>query len=177
MIEFDQVNQTIKDVHEAGSLLDTLIEFEGILDDLNLYAYKNWIEGEVIDGPRISRYWVETTLMYPSHLMPDPEGAMRLINHGCYVHFKKDKFIDSRKIKSPDDLEPSEDDSRVHKPKKKEFAVYLVKISMPKEFVSSMSTDKAVVNDIEVDPSEVDDAYDEELDSVKDDEEANDDQQ
>ena len=52
-------------VHKSASLLDILIEFDQFLDDLNVYSYQNWFDGEVVDGPHLTRYWCEISLMYP----------------------------------------------------------------------------------------------------------------
>ena len=35
-----------------------------VLDNLNVYAYKNLLKGEAVEGPKIERYWVTVTLMY-----------------------------------------------------------------------------------------------------------------
>ena len=40
---------------------DMLLEFEKVLDHVSLYAYKNWISGELVEGPDIDRYWFKTT--------------------------------------------------------------------------------------------------------------------
>ena len=68
------------------SALETLMDFERVLDTANIYAYKNWMEGEIVEGPHIDRYWVTVTLMYYKNQMPDPEGAMRLTKNGCKVY-------------------------------------------------------------------------------------------
>lgn len=165
MIDPQDVKQTIADIYEGNSALDMLLEFEGVLDNLHLYAYENWEKGEVVQGPDISRYWVEVTLMYPQKLMPNPEGALRLTKHGCYVYFQKEEFIVAKKIKSPDDLENDEKGER--KPKKITKPVWLVKIAMPRHFVDEFTSNKIEVNGQEINLSDVDDAYDEGLDSEK----------
>ena len=68
MVQITDIRDTIESIYEGNTALDMLLEFEGILDNLHMYAYKNWINGEVVDGPHISRYWVEVTLMYPEKL-------------------------------------------------------------------------------------------------------------
>ena len=65
MIDLDKTVQNHFKVHKRASLLDVLIEFDQFLDDLNVYSYKNWFEGEVVDGPNLSRHWGEISLMYP----------------------------------------------------------------------------------------------------------------
>ena len=42
-----------------NSALETLMQVDAVLDSLNVYAFKIWMEGEIIDGPHIERYWSE----------------------------------------------------------------------------------------------------------------------
>ena len=165
MIDPQDIKKTIESIYEGNTALDMLLEFEGILDDLHLYAYKNWKKGEVIAGPDISRYWVEVILMYPEKLMPDPQGAMRLTQHGCYVYFQKEELIVAKEIKDPDDLETNSQGER--KPKKIKKPIWLVKIVMPRHFVDEFTGNQIEVNGVEIDMADVDSAYDEGLDNDK----------
>ena len=45
------INDNIKKISDTNTLLDMLLEFEGVLDNIELYAYKNWSKGEVVAGP------------------------------------------------------------------------------------------------------------------------------
>jgi hypothetical protein len=103
----DQLNilDNLKANTGRDSALETLMDVERVMDTANIYVYKNWIEGEVVEGPRIDRYWVTVTLMYPKALMPDPEGAMRLIKNGCKVYYTEEELITAAKLRSPDDSE------------------------------------------------------------------------
>ena len=100
----DSVNNHFK-VHRSASLLDVLIEFDKFLDDLNIYSYDNWLEGEIVDGPHLSRYWCEVSLMYPYEMMPDPSGGERLLGKKCKVYYKEDYYLEPREDKTPDDYE------------------------------------------------------------------------
>ena len=83
MKEIEELKATLDNLIDSSSDLDILLEFEEVLDNLNLYAYKNWDYGEVIAGPEVSKYWITVTLMYPRKLMPDPDGALRLTKNNC----------------------------------------------------------------------------------------------
>lgn len=170
MIDDSKIVNTLKKIYDGNSALDMLLEFEEVLDTLHVYAYKNWINGEVVEGPEISKYWVEVTLMYHHNEMPDPDGALRLIKHGCYVYYGKYKYRISIEINSPDDLEMSSDGSAYskRKPKKEIIDVWLVKISMPRHFIDEFDSEKIKINGTEIDMGIVTNAYDEELDSYKD---------
>ena len=88
----------LKRVSGQTSSLDMLMEFEKTLDDANLYAYQNWMSGELVEGPVINRYWFITTWMYPYKMMPDPEGSLRLIKYGCKVSYVKDTLLEPTRV-------------------------------------------------------------------------------
>lgn len=163
MIDINEIAKTISVVKKNKNTLDVLLEFEGLLDDLHIYAYENWIKGEVIRGPVISKYWVEVFLMYPEKHMPNPDAAARLIKHGCYVFFQKDVLKSSVKIDSPDDLVPDPEDGR-QKPKKQDIPVYVVKIVMPRHLLNDYNVKKINALGADVDLDDVIDAYDQGLD-------------
>jgi hypothetical protein len=62
--------------------MSTLLDFERVLDEADLYAYKNWLLGELVQGPDIGKYSVTCVFMWPYKLMPDPRGAKRLATIG-----------------------------------------------------------------------------------------------
>ena len=49
----DGILDNIRSIDKNGTLLDILLEFERVLDDSGLYAYKNWSLGEVAEGPKL----------------------------------------------------------------------------------------------------------------------------
>ena len=51
-----------------------LLEFEGVPDNIQLYAHKNWDKGEVVAGPNLGRYFIEVALMYEEKDMSDPDA-------------------------------------------------------------------------------------------------------
>lgn len=162
--ELEELKQTLDNLIDSSSDLNILIEFEEVLDSLNIYSYKNWEYGEIIAGPDVTRYWITVTLMYPYKMMPDPDAALRLIKHGAKVYFKKDKLIEPVKIKSPDDFGPEDPKTGKRKPKQKRMPVWLVTIEMPREFVDEFESSKVTINGIDIDMSDVDSAYDSDYD-------------
>jgi hypothetical protein len=162
--EIEQLKQTLDNLIDSSSDLSVLLEFEEVLDNLNIYSYKNWEYGEVIAGPDVSRYWITITLMYPYKMMPDPDAALRLTKHGAKVYFKKDEFIEPVKITKPEDLGEPDPDTGKRKPKRKKTKVWLVTIEMPRDFVNEFESSKVTINGVDIDMSEVDSAYDSDYD-------------
>ena len=156
----DDINSNLSKILDSKNTLDVLLEFENMLDSVNIYAYKNWQYGEVVDGPKMGRHWVTVTLMYPNKLMPDPNGANRLVNYDCKVNYRKAVYITPVKIKTQDDFEINEEGKRV--PKKVKKGVWLIEITMPRRFIDD---DSIAVDNDDIDQDAVEEAYDDNLDS------------
>lgn len=137
------LNDNIVKISDSNDLLDMLIEFERVLDGLDLYAFKNWAKGEVLEGPTQSRHYITVKLMYPYNEMPDPSGAKRLLARECLVKFTKDSLITPKKIRSFDDVElkTRPDGSTTHKAKTDTSPVWIVEIQMPRRFVDEFDKD------------------------------------
>lgn len=152
-----------------NNAIETLIDFEATLDRLNLYAYKNWILGEVVEGPNIDKYWVTVTLMYDYKSMPDPEGAARIIAKGGRVYYAEDNLVTAAKLNTPDDVDPEGDARRPHQPAAKKVSkkVWLVTVELPRLFINSMSSDSLELDNIDVnlDADAIEQGYDDGLGS------------
>ena len=90
--DYWQVADNIRDIYMSDGSLDTLLDFERVLDELDIYAFKNWEIGELVAGPNIGKYRVTCTFMWPANLMPDPRGGRRLLPFDCEVLYKKQKI-------------------------------------------------------------------------------------
>ena len=161
MIDIDLIYSTLDDVYGSENVLDILVEFERVFDTLDIYVYKNWAKGEIVEGPKIDRYWITVTLMYPYKLMPDPEGALRLIDHGCKVEMGQDTLRQVVKIQGPESYERNE--SGELEPKIVQSKVWLVKIIMPRHFVDEINAEREEVGGQSIDMDDVSQAYDEDL--------------
>lgn len=158
------INDTIaalKRADENTTSLDMLLEFEKTLDDASLYAYLNWMDGELVEGPDINRYWIKTTWMYPKEKMPDPSGGMRLVKYGCKITYKEDVYRQPTKVLGPEDIEAGKDQPK--KAKMEEQPVWLVTIMMPRKFVDEAQEGTLRIGDQELDVEDVAAAWDEDL--------------
>lgn len=158
-IDFPSIVDTIKGVYTSDASLSTLLDFERVLDEADLYAYKNWELGELVDGPDIKRYTVTCVFMYPERLMPDPRGGKRLLNLGCEIKFKKTVIKVPVTIEQPDDYKAG-----THYPKLTERTVWLVSIMIPKELMNTIREGSIDLADQTIDLEELDDAYNDDLD-------------
>lgn len=171
MQRFETINDNLSGIFGNETVLEILTEFEGVLDHLDMYAYENWEFGEIVDGPKLERYWVTVTLMYPQNKMPNPEAAERLTQHGCRVFFGKDNYIKPAKIEDPEDSEqstkPFTKEQPQRRPKLEKIPVWLVRIEMPRHFIDSQASEIVRINDQDIDVDAVVDAYDENLGSAE----------
>lgn len=137
------LNDQIRKVSETNTLLDMLLEFEKTLEDIDVYAYKNWDLGEVLEGPIMSRHFITVKLMYPYKDMPDPSGAKRLMDKDCLVKYHKDTLISPVKVKTFDDVETQirADGSVRHRAKTKSEPVWVVEVKMPRRYVDEFNSD------------------------------------
>ena len=156
-IEHTNIIDNLRGIDKNGTLLDILLEFEHMLDEQGMYSYKNWKIGEVAQGPKLTRYWLNVTLMYPYLKMPNPRAALRLTKIGCEVNFKKAVLKIPVTPKSQDDLDANK------KPKLKNHDVWLVDVWMPRKFVDEALQNKVQI-DAEVDSTELSNAYESGLD-------------
>lgn len=153
------VAENIRDLYLSDGSLATLLDFERVLDEMDIYAFKNWDLGELVAGPDIGKYKVGCIFMWPSELMPDPRGARRLLPFDCEVRFKKTKMKVPKKILKPTDYRPG-----THKAKLEDKAIWLVEIVMPKHLMNDIKTGSVDLEDETVDLEELDRAYEQDLD-------------
>jgi hypothetical protein len=122
-----------------------LKDFERVIDELDIYVFKNWEHGELVSGPNIKRHAVHCQFMWALHEMPEPEGGQRLHEYGCQVVYKKDHVLVPRKIKDPSDFRPGTKKGKIDA-----HPVWLVDISIPKKLMQDVITGKENKDDDEL---------------------------
>ena len=157
--DYWMVADNIKDIYMSEGSLLTLMDFERVLDEMDLYAFKNWQLGELVQGPTVGKYKVSCIFLWPEKLMPDPRGAKRLLPFDCDVRFKKTTMTIPIKIEDPEDFQPGTHKARLVKKK-----VWLVEIVMPKSLISEIRTGSIEMEDQNIDLEDLDSAYEEDLD-------------
>jgi hypothetical protein len=157
--DYWMVADNIRDIYLSEGSLLTLLDFERVLDEMDLYAFRNWDRGELVQGPDIGKYKVGCIFMWPEKLMPDPRGARRLLPFDCDVKFKKTTIKIPIKVEQPADYMPGTHTARLVEKK-----VWLVEIVMPKDLISDIRTGSLELEDEEIDLEDLDSAYQEDLD-------------
>lgn len=127
------VIKNIEDMYDSNTSFGVLKDFERVLDELDLYVYKNWIDGELAAGPFVDRHWVTVKFFWPRDKMPDPMGAKRLLDYDCKVGYQKSYIVRPKKIIDPDDFRPG-----TKKGKLERHPIWIVEIRMPKNLISEI---------------------------------------
>ena len=148
MADLKQIIDNIQNIYGSNNSLNLLKDFERVVDELDVYVYENWMDGELVNGPREDRYFVECTFMWPKDKMPEPAGGKRLTEYGCKVGYAESALRKVRKIESPEDIRPG-----TRKGKIDIEEVWMVKVKMPKTLMKNIdrgynNLDKNKVSDI-----------------------------
>jgi hypothetical protein len=138
----------IESIYDSNTSFQVLKDFERVLDELDIYVYKNWETGELADGPKIDRHWVTCSFMWPKDKMPDPMGGKRLLDYDCKVAYKKSSLVQPRKIRKPDDIRPG-----TKKGKLDRMPIWIVEIQMPKKLISDIYSGYREMLDVNVEPA------------------------
>lgn len=122
------VIKNIQDIYENNSSLAVLKDFERVLDEMDVYVYENWIDGELAYGPKVDRHWIKVGFMWPHDKMPNPIGGKRLTEIGCKVTYQKSHLLEPRKIRTEADIRPGSKKGRIDR-----HQVWIVEVQMPKK--------------------------------------------
>ena len=125
--------RNIDDLYENNTSLAILKDFERVLDEMDMYVYENWEDGELAYGPQVDRHWITAGFMWPKEKMPNPIAAKRLLDLGCKVKYEKSHLIEPRKIRSEEDFRPG-----TKKGKLDRKPIWIVEIQMPKKIAFDM---------------------------------------
>ena len=129
--------RNVQSLYAVGPTLTILKDFERVIDELDVYVFANWEDGELLSGPVDSRHFVTCSFMWPADKMPDPSGGKRLLDRGCKVTYAKDELLKPREIKSPEDYRPGTTKGKIDA-----HDIWVVQIKMPKELIGNFKHGK-----------------------------------
>lgn len=129
--------RNVQSLYAVGPTLTILKDFERVLDELDVYVFQNWEDGELLSGPVDSRHFVTCSFMWPADKMPDPSGGKRLLDRGCKVTYQKDELLKPREIKTPEDYRPGTTKGKIDA-----HDIWIVEIKMPKELIGNFKHGK-----------------------------------
>jgi len=133
MQDIYDIVKNIEGIYDSNTSFQVLKDFERVIDELDIYVYKNWEDGELCEGPTIERHWVTCCFMWDRANMPDPMGGQRLLDYDCKVSYSKSYVIKPRKIREPGDIRPGSKKGKLDK-----HPIWVVKIQMPKKLIADI---------------------------------------
>jgi len=133
MQDIVDVIKNLQTLSVNDSAFKILKDFERVLDELDIYVYKNWDEGELLAGPDVNRYMVTCKFLWPYADMPDPEGGERLLDYGCNLSYQKTHMMVPRKVYKPSDFRPNTKKGKIDT-----HPIWVVTISMPKKLMQDI---------------------------------------
>ena len=129
--------RNVQGLYAVGPTLGILKDYERVMDELDLYVFENWQDGELLEGPKDSRHFVTCSFMWPEDRMPDPTGGQRLLDRGCKVSYRRDELLKPRQIKTPEDYRPGTTKGKIDA-----HPIWIVEIKMPKELIGNFKHGK-----------------------------------
>jgi len=166
-IDYWQVSKTIKGLYLSDGSVNSLLDFERVLDEVDMYAFKNWDLGELVQGPIIGRYTVTCTFMWLADNMPDPRGAKRLLPFDCTVKYKKSTMQIPVKVAKQEDFRDG-----TKKPKIIKKDIWLVEITIPKDLITDIQTGSTELEGQDIDLEDLNLAYEQDLNKEETEQEA-----
>ncbi len=140
-IDFVSIVDTVKGIMTSDGSMSVLLDFERVLDQCDLYAYKNWISGELVQGPEVGRYDVSLKTV------------------GCDVKWKETEIEVPVAVVNYDNFIPGTNYAKSSKRK-----VWLFKITMPKSLLDDIKEGYTDLAGSSVNLKDIDDAYNDDLD-------------
>lgn len=137
MQDIIDIIKNLQTLSENNTAFKVLKDFERVIDELDVYVFKNWEDGELIEGPYVNRYDVTCKFMWPRTSAPDPKGAKRLVDYGCEVRYIEEEILMPRKIKDPDDFRPGTKKGKIDS-----YPIWVVEITMPKKLMQDVYVGK-----------------------------------
>lgn len=152
--DINDILENIKSISLTDSAVNSLLDFERVIDELDIYAFANWKKGELVEGPKYEKYFVTCTFMWPYKKMPDPRGGERLLDYGCEIVYKKDHLKFPVKVKEPNDFKPG---TKV--PKMTSTPIWLVSITIPKQLMQEINQGSLELESGNIDVEDIEQAY------------------
>jgi len=133
MYDIIDVVKNLKTLTEDNKSFRVLKDFERVIDELNIYVFENWENGELVAGPKMNRHDITCKFMWPFKHMPDPEGGKRLFEYGCRVNYERTNILLPRKIKDHNDYRPGTKKGKID-----QHPIWIVEITMPKKLMQDV---------------------------------------
>lgn len=125
----------IQQLYRNKEAMDIMISVDDFFDVLNLYAFPNWIDCEVVDLECL-KYYTVVKLKSPYKKMPHPKGAVLLTKFDCKVEYKDTTEAILRDVQfKNDEYYDAENDKQ--RPKVDKKKCWLVTVMIPNRLLAN----------------------------------------
>jgi hypothetical protein len=125
----------IQNLYKNNNYLDYLINVEDYFDILNLYAFPNWLDCEVVDV-KCMKYFTNIVLKAPYNKMPHPKGSVLLTKFECEVKYIETYDYQVKEVKDIEDTYYN-DKKGERCPKIEKNKVWIIDILIPNKHLVS----------------------------------------
>ena len=133
--------EILEKIENNPHLKNVLVSLEDVLDNFDIYVYKNWYKGRLVNGPLFRRHWISIILEFDDNERPDPLFAERIEPLGIKISVKKHK-IQLRGPKPKQLIKPlgSPIENNIENEDNQEFKiVWLVELMFPKRLIGDVT--------------------------------------
>ena len=95
MQDIHNIVKNIEGIYDSNTAFSVLKDFERVLDELDIYVYEHWEDGELAEGPKFKTLG-RMSIMGPRKICPILMGGKRLLDYDCKVFFQKDSVINPK---------------------------------------------------------------------------------
>lgn len=135
-----QQYQFIQQLYSNNNYLDILLNIDDFFDILHLYAYKNWLDAQVVDV-KFLKYFTVVTLKADRNekdkskdKCPDPKGGILLTKYDCKVEYTKTTEKLPVEVKSKNDVVFDKKLDK-YRPKIEDNDIWLIEIYIPNKHI------------------------------------------
>ena len=89
----------IQELYKNDEYLDILLSVADFFDLMNLFAFPNWENAEIVNVDFL-KYFTVLTLRAPYYKMPHPKGGLLLTKLDCHVKYHETKEAVLKQVKS-----------------------------------------------------------------------------
>lgn len=135
-----QQYQFIQQLYKNSSYLDVLMNIDDFFDILNVYAFPNWLDAQVVDV-KFMKYYTNVILKADRNdkdktldKCPDPRGGVLLTKYDCQVEYTKTTEDMPAEVKTFKDVVVDKKTGK-QRPKMEHKDIWLIDILIPNKHI------------------------------------------
>lgn len=128
-----QQYQFINDIYKNENYLDVLMNIDDFFDILNVYAFPNWFDAEIVEV-NFLRHFTNIILKTPRDKKPHTKGSVLLSKYDCLVKYKPSYEYLPKEYKTEKDIKYNTRTGK-YEPIMEKKDIWLVDILIPNKHI------------------------------------------